>query len=131
MTLTTDLMYLAYTAMLSAALWIPYVVCQVKTNGPLQPANYVDPTVRPMPNWGTRAHRAYLNSVEVFGPFAALVIVGHLLGKGDAIGIWAMSFFWIRVVHAIVYWLAIPYIRTIAFTLGFVCVIGIFWVVVS
>jgi len=129
--MSTDLMYLAYTAMLTAALWLPYVVCQVKTNGPLQPADYVDPTVRPMPHWGTRAHRAYLNSVEVFAPFAALVIVGHILGKGDAIAMWAMGFFWLRVVHALVYWLALPYIRTIVFTLGFVCEIGIFWVVVS
>jgi len=40
---TTDLRYLAYTAMLTAALWIPYIVCQVRTNGPLQPPNYADP----------------------------------------------------------------------------------------
>ena len=31
--MSTDLKYLAYTAMLTAALWIPYVVCQVMTNG--------------------------------------------------------------------------------------------------
>ena len=29
--MTTDLKYLAYTAMLTAALWIPYVVAQVMT----------------------------------------------------------------------------------------------------
>lgn len=31
----TDLQYLAYTAILTAALWIPYVASQVVTNGPL------------------------------------------------------------------------------------------------
>jgi len=45
----TELTYLAYTAMLTAALWIPYVVCQVMTNGLLKPQNYVDPTPRPAP----------------------------------------------------------------------------------
>jgi uncharacterized MAPEG superfamily protein len=29
-------------------------------------------------------------------------------------------------VHAIVYWTAVPYIRTIVFTLGFVAIIGLF-----
>ncbi len=47
--MSTDLKYLAFTAMLTAALWIPYVVCQVQTNGFLSRTNYVDPTPRPVP----------------------------------------------------------------------------------
>jgi uncharacterized MAPEG superfamily protein len=130
--MTTDLKYLALTAMLTAALWIPYVVCQVMTNGPLQPANYKDPAQRPVPLWGKRADRAYLNAVEVFAPFAALVIVAQLAGKADAMtAFWAMSFFWMRVAHAAVYWFAIPYLRTVIFTLGFVAVAGIFWEVIK
>ena len=31
--MTTDLWYLALTAILTAALWIPYIACQVMTNG--------------------------------------------------------------------------------------------------
>jgi uncharacterized MAPEG superfamily protein len=126
--MSPDLKYLALTAMLTAALWIPYVVCQVKTNGGLKPANYVDPAPRPVPLWGTRAHRAYLNAVETFAPFAALVIVAHLAGKANAMtAFWAMSFFWVRLAHAVVFWFAVPYIRTVLFTLGFVCVAGLFW----
>jgi uncharacterized MAPEG superfamily protein len=79
--MTTDLKYLAFTAMLTAALWIPYVVCQVMTNGFLAPVNYVDPSSRPVPLWGKRADRAYLNAVEVFAPFAALVVVANIDGK--------------------------------------------------
>jgi uncharacterized MAPEG superfamily protein len=126
--MTTDLRYLAYTAMLTAALWIPYIICQVATNGFLAPPNYVDPKSRPVPLWGTRAHRAYLNSVEVFAPFAALVIVARISGKADAMtAFWAVSFFWLRLAHAIVYLLAAPYVRTLVFVLGFVSVAGIFW----
>ena len=125
--MTTDLTYVALTAMLTAALWIPYVVAQVKTNGPLQPQNYTDPTPRPLPFWGRRADRAYMNAVETFAPFAALVIVAHLAGKSGAMtAFWAASFFWLRVVHAVVYWFAIPYVRTIVFTLAFIAVAGIF-----
>jgi uncharacterized MAPEG superfamily protein len=130
--MTTDLTYLALTALLTAALWIPYVVSQLVTHGPLTPQNYKDPTPRPVPFWGMRANRAHLNAVEAFAPFAALVLVAHAGGKSDAMtGIWAMSFFWLRVVHAGVYWMAVPYIRTIVFTLGFVCCCGLFWEVIK
>ena len=130
--MSTDLKYLAFTAMLTAALWIPYVVAQVATNGFLKPQNYVDPTPRPLPFWGKRADRTYLNAVETFAPFAALVLVAHVAGKANAMtAFWAMAFFWLRVIHAVVYLAAIPYIRTLVFTLGFVCVAGIFWEVVK
>src|SRR6266851_726399 len=115
--MTTDLKYLALTAILTAALWIPYVIAQVKTNGPLTPPNYVDPTPRPLPAWGKRADRAYLNAVECFAPFAALVIVAHVTGKADAMtAFWATCFFWLRLAHAVVYLFAIPYVRTLIFT---------------
>jgi uncharacterized MAPEG superfamily protein len=130
--MTADLKYLAYTAILTAALWIPYIACQVMTNGFLRPQNYVDPAQRPVPLWGRRADRTYLNAVEAFAPFAALVIVAHLAGKSNSMtAFWAMSFFWLRLAHAIVYLLAVPYVRTVVFTLGFICVAGIFWEVIS
>jgi uncharacterized MAPEG superfamily protein len=129
--MTTDLTYLAFTAVLIASLWIPYVVAQVRTNGPLTPANYVDPTPRPLPLWGQRANRAYLNAVEGFAPFAALVIIANVAGKSDAMtAFWAGCFFWLRLAHAVVYLAAIPYVRTVIFTLGYVAVVGIFWEVV-
>ncbi|MGH8687650.1 MAG: MAPEG family protein [Burkholderiales bacterium] len=127
-----ELVYLACTAMLTASLWIPYVVCQTMTNGRLKPQNYVDPAPRPVPLWGMRANRVYVNAVESFAPFAALVIVAHLSGKlNEMTAFWAAAFFWLRATHAIVYWLGLPYIRTVVFTLGFVCVGGLFWQVVK
>jgi uncharacterized MAPEG superfamily protein len=130
--MTPDLRYLAYTALLTAALWIPYVVAQSKTNGLLRPTNYRDPTQRPLPLWGKRADRAYLNAVEVFAPFAALVVVAHVSGKANTMtAFWAMFFFWMRLTHAVVYLLGIPYVRTIVFTAAFVGTAGIGWEVLS
>ena len=130
--MTTELRYLAYTALLTAALWIPYIVCQVMTNGALSPTEYADPKPRPVPLWGERANRAHLNAVESFAPFAALVIVAQIAGKANAMtALWAASFFWLRLAHAVVYWAAIPYVRTVLFTLGFVCVAWIFWAVIK
>ncbi len=126
--MSPELKYLALTAMLTASLWIPYIVAQVVTNGFLSPQNYVDPTPRPVPLWGKRAERAYMNAVETFAPFAALVVLIQLTGKADSMtAFWAMSYFWLRAAHAIVFWAAIPYIRTIAFVLAYVCIIGLFF----
>ena len=130
--MSTDLKYLAFTAILTAALWIPYVIAQVTSNGPLKPINYVDPTMRPLPDWGKRANRTYLNAVETFAPFAALVIVAHLTGKANAMtAFWATGFFWLRLAHAAIFLLAVPYLRTVIFTLGFVAVAGIFWEIIK
>jgi uncharacterized MAPEG superfamily protein len=130
--LSAELRYLAYTALLTAALWIPYIICQVSTNGLLAPENYVDPKVRPVPLWGQRANRAHINAVEAFAPFAALVLVAHVAGKESGMTtFWAISFFWLRLIHAVVYVAAVPFIRTLVFALGFVAVCGLFWEVVK
>ena len=126
--MTTELFYLALTAMLTASLWIPYIVCQVITNGPLQKGNFKDPTPRPVPLWGIRANRVHLNAVESLAPFAILILIAHIVNKDSSMtAFWAGFFFWMRITHATVYWLAIPYIRTLVFTAGYVAVIGIFW----
>jgi uncharacterized MAPEG superfamily protein len=125
--MSIELKYLAFTALLTASLWIPYVVAQVKTNGFLAPENYVDPKQRPLPLWGQRADRAHINAVETFAPFAALVLLVQAAGKADAMtAFWTISYFWLRVAHAVVYLAAIPFIRTLIFVLGWICVVGLF-----
>src|SRR5260370_38977795 len=126
--MTADLKYLMYTAMLTASWWIPFIVCQVMTNGPLGPPNYIDPTPRPVPLWGQRANRVYLNAIEVFAPFAALVVIAQLTGKANAMtAFWAAFFFWSRAPHAVVFWAGIPYVRTVALALAFVADGRLFW----
>ena len=130
--MSVELNYLALTALLTAALWIPYIVSQVTTNGFLSGENYVDPTPRPVPLWGQRANRAHLNAVESFAPFAALVLIAHVAGKETSmVAFWTAAFFWLRLVHAVVYLLGVPFIRTPVFTLGFVAVCGLAWSVLT
>ncbi len=103
------------------------MIAQVRTNGPLQPKNYIDPTPRPLPDWGKRADRAYLNAVETFAPFAALVLLVQVAGKADAMtAFWTIAYFWLRVAHAIVFLAGWPFIRTVIFVLGWICVVGLF-----
>lgn len=129
--MSAELRYLAYTALLTAALWIPYIVAQVQMNGFLTAGNYLDPTPRKVALWGQRAYRAHLNAVEAFAPFAALVLIAHVAGKENGMtAFWAIAFFWLRLIHAIVYLAGLPFVRTLVFTLGFVAVCGLFWEVV-
>ena len=125
--MSTELKYLAFTALLTGSLWIPFVIAQLRTNGPLKPENYIDPTTRPLPDWGKRADRAYLNAVETFAPFAALVLLVQVAGKADTMtAFWTISYFWLRVAHAVVFLAGWPFIRTVIFVLGWICVVGLF-----
>ena len=130
--MTTDLWYLALTAGPDRGAVDPLYRLPGDDQRLPRPGELRRPEPRPVPLWGQRTHRAYLNAVESFAPFAALAIVAQLAGKADAMtAFWAMCFFWLRLAHAIVYWLAIPFIRTLVFTLGFVAVAGIFWEVIK
>lgn len=130
--MTRDLSYLAWTALLTAVLWIPYIAGQVMANGLLGPENYRNPAPRPVPLWAQRANRAHLNAVEAFAPFAALVLIAHLAGAANEMtAMWAAVFFWARLGHAVAFLLAIPFVRTVIFTVGFVAVVGIFYEIVS
>src|SRR5260370_40338400 len=118
--MSTDLKYLALSAFLTAALWLPYVGAQATTNGFPTPPNYADPTPRPLPLWGKRADRTYVNAVETFAPFAALVIAVRLAGKANAMtAFWATSYFCLRLAHAPASLLVIPYPRPLPFPLLF------------
>ena len=130
--MTPDLTYLAFAALLTAVLWIPYIVGLVSANGFLSAADYKDPTPRDVPLWVKRANRVHINSVESLAPFAALILIAHVSGGANAMtAMWAMVFFWARLAHAVIYMIGIPYLRTIIFTIGFVAVIGLFWEVVG
>ncbi len=128
----TAIFYLVLTAGLGIVLWIPHVVGMVMTNGMLKPGDYRDITPKPVPPWVQRANRVVCNYAENIAPFAILVIVAYIRyrqaepTKLAEIGLWAAVFFWARVAHAVVYWLGIPYLRTIAFVVGVVATAVIF-----
>lgn len=101
--MTTELLWLMLTAILAASLWIPYIVgVNTATYEGKQTEFTRPPDHRMMPAWVHRSHRAHLNLLEQFLPFAIIVIVGHLVSVSTATTVWcAVLFFWLRVAHAI------------------------------
>lgn len=126
--MTPELSWLAYTAVLTALLWIPYIVGLTIQNGGISAGQYRDPTPPELPAWVKRCNRAHLNAVESIAPFAVLVIVLHLAGISTEMTVlWSMIFFYARLAHAVVYWLGIPFLRTLVFALGLISVLGLFY----
>ena len=74
-----------------------------------------------------RAYWAHLNAFEAFPPFAAAVIIAHLCGASQPVvdGL-AITFIAARVAHLLLYIKDYAALRSIAWTVGVGCVIGLF-----
>jgi len=118
--MTPELVYLVATCVLSLVMWAPYVLGRLSAWGLIETMGYPQREL-PQPDWAVRMRRAHNNLTENLTPFAGLVIAAHLAGlANDTTALGAMIFFWARVVHAIVYTLGIPYLRTISFVAGLI-----------
>jgi uncharacterized MAPEG superfamily protein len=77
--------------------------------------------------WRLRAEWAQRNHYEVFPAFAAAVLVAHLAGAprhwADAL---AVGFVVLRLAYIAAYVLDRPSLRSALWTLGFLCVLGLF-----
>ncbi len=131
MTMTPDLFYLTLLAGLGLILWIPHVTAIVMNHGLMSASDYREIPEKELPAWGRRAQRIHMNFVENIAPFAALVIVAHLTKTANEMtALMAMLFFWIRIAHAVVFYLGVPFLRTLLFTAGFVVTAIIFFQIV-
>ena len=123
----TELYYLALTAAFTGLLWLPYVLDRMLKNSLGDVAGY-PLTQFNQAGWAEKLAKAHRNAIENLVVFAALVLVAHAAGiSSPAIGTAAIIYFWARVVHAIVYLFGIPWVRTLAFLVGFASQAVIAW----
>lgn len=123
----TELLYLALVAAFTGLLWVPYILDRAAVRGILDAVGY--PTnPKPQSPWAQRLMKAHANAVENLVVFASLVLVAHALGVTNAaIAGACVVYFWARVVHAVAYTFAVPWVRTLAFTVGFFAQAVIAW----
>jgi uncharacterized MAPEG superfamily protein len=77
--------------------------------------------------WRKRAYWIQLNCFESFPPFvAAVIIAAQLQASQSTVDNLSMVFILSRVAHAISYFANKTHLRTLFWTIGFVCVIAIF-----
>jgi len=119
-------MTLAYWCVLVAAI-LPIVWAgAAKSQGSFDNSAPRDWLAR-LEGWRQRANWAQANAWEAFAPFAAAVIIAHLAGarQGTIDGL-AITFIAMRIAHGLLYIADKAMLRTIAWTIGFGCVVGLF-----
>lgn len=111
----TELEMLIYVTALTILLWIPYILAHILNVG-LLPALTYKGDGAPLPDWAARSKKAHMNAVENLVPFAVLILVAQQLDISNAATTSAaIAYFWLRVVHYIVYTANVPFGRTLAF----------------
>lgn len=123
----TELFYLTLSAVLTGVLWLPYILDRLAVRGLLDAVGYPE-NPKAQSAWAQRLMKAHANAVENLVVFAALVLTAQALNLGGAATASACTvYFWARVVHALSYTFAIPWIRTLAFAAGFFAQAVIAW----
>jgi uncharacterized MAPEG superfamily protein len=123
----TELLYLTYVAVLTALLWVPYILNMIGVRGIADAVGYPE-NPKPMAPWATRMKAAHYNAVENLAVFGALVLTANALGvSNQATVVCAVVYFWARVGHAIAYTFAVPFVRTLAFVIGWGAQMCIAW----
>lgn len=123
----TELFYLTCVTAFTGLLWVPYILDRVLVRGLMDAVGYPE-APKPQSPWAQRLMKAHANAVENLVVFAPLVLLAHALGvTGAAIAASAAVYFWARVAHAASYTVAIPWVRTLSFTVGFLSQACIVW----
>ncbi|MDH3275247.1 MAG: MAPEG family protein [Gammaproteobacteria bacterium] len=123
--MTSELTSLTWVAALTAVMWMPYIINTIMVRGLIDAVGYPDEP-KPLSAWASRTKAAHYNAVENLVVFAALVLTANAAGISNEITVMACSvYFWARVVHVLSYTMAIPWVRTLAFAVGWACQIAI------
>lgn len=123
--MTSELTSLTWVTALTAVLWIPYILNMISVRGIRDAVGYPDDPA-PMSPWAQKMKAAHYNAVENLVVFAALVLTLHAAGISTPATVFAARlFFYARLVHVIAYTFAIPWVRTLAFVVGFGCQVAL------
>jgi len=125
-----ELMWLTWTTIVTALIWLPYVGDRMMVRGILETVGYPQ-TPKPQSPWASRMKAAHFNAVENLVVFATLVLVANAAGISNAVTLFAAAlYFWSRIVHLLAYTLAWPWVRTLGFAGGFVAQLLFAWQIV-
>ena len=124
--MTTELYWLTLTALMTALLWVPYVLNRVAATGLGGTLAGSAPDAGKLAEWAQRAVRAHTNAVENLAIFAPIVLTAHLLNiSNPATKAAVVVYFFARLAHFVVYAAGIPAARTLTFTAGWLAQIVI------
>ena len=123
----TELFYLILVTAFTGLMWLPYILDRLAVRGIADAVGYTE-NPKPQSPWARRLMKAHANAVENLVVFATLVLAAQVLGLSN--GVIAMAsvvYFWARIVHALAYTFAVPWVRTLSFAVGFFAQAAIAW----
>ena len=124
--MTSELYWLTLTLLLTAVLWVPYILDRVFTLGLWPALSESKPAPGRQSAWADRAIQAHQNAAENLIVFAPAVLTAHALGISTPLTkMAAVSYFLARLVHFVVYTAGIPVIRTLSFVAGWLAQVTI------
>lgn len=124
--MTAELYWLTLTALLTALMWVPYILNRIAVQGLMAAMSYPTADTPEQSPWAQRAQKAHYNAAENLVVFAPLVLVLHATGTMSALtAMMAAVYFFARLVHYIVYLAGVPVVRTLAFAVGWLAQIAI------
>ena len=116
-----ELYWLTLTALMTALLWVPYILDRIMVRGTMGAMANPTPADAPQSAWAERMMAAHTNTVENLVIFAPLVLTAQALNIHTAATAFACAFFfWCRLAYVVVYTAGIPVLRTLAFTGGWI-----------
>jgi len=122
-----ELLYLTLAAAFTGLLWVPYILDRLAVRGIADAVGYPEHP-KPQSPWAQRLMKAHANAVENLVVFATLVLAAQALGVSNGVIASAcMIYFWARVVHALAYTFAVPWVRTLSFAVAFFAQAVIAW----
>ena len=122
-----ELLYLTLVTLLTTLIWLPYTLDLMMKHGLAAAVGNRDKTL-PLAPWAERTKRAHTNAVENLVVFATVVLVAAAANKfGPITALAATVYFWARLVHYLVYAFGWIWVRTLTWTVGWVCCLVIIW----
>jgi uncharacterized MAPEG superfamily protein len=124
--MTRELTWLTLTVILTGLMWVPYIIDRAMVRGLKGCMGNPSRHDKPQSAWAQRLYFAHTNAVENLIIFAPLVLILDAQGHSTESTVIACAvYFWARLVHAIVYTMGVPVVRTLAFTVGFLAQVAL------
>jgi len=130
--MSTEFQWLAYTILLTALLWVPYVLNRFVVRGIVGTLANPVPDEPALAAWALRAKAAHQNAAVNLAIFAPLVLMLGVMAKSTSLSVFACQlYFWARLGHYLVYTFGIPGARTLTFVGGWAAQLCLLWVILG
>ena len=123
--ITPELTYLTWVTVFTALMWMPYILNTIVVRGLINAVGYSE-NLEPLAPWAARMKQAHSNAIENLLVFGLLVFVAETAGvNNETTALASAVYFYARIVHFVTYSLGVPWVRTLAFAVGFMCQISL------